>query len=116
MTTPKKEGRTQLVGYAIQHMSAKQSDARKMDLETLRRKVEAHRASLQPDPLRYQARKRYDTCGAVYDAQLDREIAWCGSSVWADSPCIIDGYNFALIIVKALNDSVALPPVIKETK
>lgn len=42
--TLKKEGRTQLVGYAMKHMLvAKVSLARTMDLETLRALVEAHR-------------------------------------------------------------------------
>jgi hypothetical protein len=41
MTKP--EGRTQLVGYAVAHGLAKATEARKTDLELLRRIVTVHR-------------------------------------------------------------------------
>lgn len=43
----RKEGRTQLVGYAYAHGLAKSTtEARKMDLEHLRRVVELHRKAV----------------------------------------------------------------------
>jgi hypothetical protein len=45
--TTKIEGRTQLVGYAMQHkLTDRISEARQMPLEDLRRLVELHRLAL----------------------------------------------------------------------
>lgn len=43
MSRAKPEGRTQLVGYAVAHGLAKATEARKTDLELLRRIVTVHR-------------------------------------------------------------------------
>jgi hypothetical protein len=43
----KPEGRTQLVGYAVAHGLAKATEARKMDLEHLRRVVDLHRLAIR---------------------------------------------------------------------